>query len=119
MIFRNNYCFILLRKQLPKMKYFYALVILTAFLQMVNGKEEEEENELVKRREENRAATPFYFEQLLAYYLNLFQNKFRSNTMSQQDEKVLGYLLNLIYMRQKAIEQEEIANTNYWHLREG
>jgi hypothetical protein len=65
------------------MKLFYALVMLTAFLLMVNGKQEED-NDLVKRREETRAATPFYFEQLLAYYLNLFHkqitNKFNEST---------------------------------------
>lgn len=74
---------------------------------------------MIRRREENRATAPSYFDQLLAYYLNLFQNKFQSNSMSQHDEKILGYLHNLIYIRQKVIEQEKIANTNYWHLREG
>jgi hypothetical protein len=60
------------------MKFFYALVMLTAFLLTVNGKKEEEEaNDMIKRRDKTGAATPFYFEQLLAYYLNLFQIQMR------------------------------------------
>jgi Trk-type K+ transport system membrane component len=98
-----------------EMKFFHTLVILASFLLMVKGNEKKD---IISRRLERQSTTP-YFEQLLGYYLNLFQTKLQSNTMNKNDEKILGFLLDLIQMRKKAIAEEEMASTSYWHLREG
>jgi hypothetical protein len=51
-----------------------------------------------------KPSTPV-FDQLLISYLNIFQRKLARNSLTQNDEKVLEFLLRLIYMRQKEIDE--------------
>lgn len=59
------------------------------------------------------------FNQQIMKYLNAFQTKLDSKTLTKMDEQVLVFLLNLIVQRTKAIEKEKENRTVYWHSRQG
>ena len=74
-----------------------------AFVLTVSGQKVKENNS-ASPHVENKA-TPV-FDQLLLSYLGIFQRKLERTSLNQHDQKVLEFLLRLIYMRQKEIGDE-------------
>ncbi len=84
------------------MKFGLILVAL-AFVLSVRGQIVKESNSASPHV--GKHATPV-FDQLLLSYLGIFQRKLERNSMNQHDQKVLEFLLRLIYMRQKEMGED-------------
>jgi hypothetical protein len=59
------------------------------------------------------------FNQQIMRYLNTFQAKLESKTLTKIDEQVIVFLLNLIMQRTREIEKEKEDRTVYWYSRQG
>jgi len=82
----------------------FVFILLVAFVLTVSGQMVKENNSRESRQVEKHA-TPV-FDQLLLSYLGIFQRKLERNSMNQHDQKVLEFLLRLIYMRQKEMGED-------------
>ncbi len=86
------------------MKFVFILLVALAFVLTVSGQKVKENNSAASPHV-GKQATPV-FDQLLLSYLGIFQRKLERNSMNQHDQKVLEFLLRLIYMRQKEMDQD-------------
>ena len=59
------------------------------------------------------------FNQQIMRYLNTFQAKLESKTLTKIDEQVIVFLLNLIMQRTREIDKEKEDRTVYWYSRQG
>ena len=101
------------------------LIILMLFLLKLNALEESHFNLRVANEIASISST--LNGQLIKTYLNLLKQKFESNSLSQADKKVIGYLIRHVQTQQKdegygyegVAEKEKTTKTGYMHWRHG
>jgi hypothetical protein len=72
----------------------------------------------VNSTEYSSSSSPDFNKQLMGY-LNTFQTKLESKTLTKMDEQIIFFLLNLIIQRTKELDKEKEDRTVYWYSRQG
>ncbi len=85
------------------------LIVLACLLQIVCA---------LNSTENSGTSSPDFNKQLMGY-LNAFQTKLESKTLTKMDEQIIVFLLNLIIQRTKELDKEKEDRTVYWYSRQG